>query len=134
MKGVGKGEVVTSGKLEKSEATVVGFSMSKSTNGAGPVLIGVWSYFGVPVALNDDYVLSWDLGNGRVKLIVELFHYFIIVIRCWGVYLNDGEVVRFCCDPDGYESAGDGGTANDAVSYFLPDDEGNTMLVLCIIS
>ena len=41
VEGVGKGEVVTSGKLEKSEATVVGFSMPESTNSAGLMLIGV---------------------------------------------------------------------------------------------
>ena len=63
---------------------MVCLSNAKSSYCPCPVLVCIWAYFGIPVALNYKYILRGSLCYDAIKLLVELIDLllFMTVMLC----------------------------------------------------
>ena len=62
-------------------------------------------FFCIPVSLHDEEVFPWSLLDGVLKLFVEGFCHTVVVVRCWSIYLDNVDVLRFSGDSYGYQPA-----------------------------
>ena len=60
-----------------------------------PHLAFILSYLCIPVTLHCKEVIRWHLVYDFLQLIIEVFNVIIIVVSCWGISLDDGDVKRW---------------------------------------
>ena len=82
-------ELMAHCELSESPSSVVCLSNAISPYCPCLVLVCIWAYFGIPIALNYKYILLGSLCYDSIKLLIELF-----VVWCnWCTDLNDCDVV-----------------------------------------
>ena len=70
-----------------------------------------------------------DLVQDFLQLVIEVFYLIVVVVRCWGICLNDCDVERACSQTDGDEPAGDWLASHNCVHNVLVKKETNTLFM-----
>ncbi|KAH3838182.1 hypothetical protein DPMN_111590 [Dreissena polymorpha] len=78
----GKGQVVASAKFKKSQTSVVGPSLAKSTYCPLPVLVCVWSNLSVPVAFDKKGIFLGEPDYDALQFFIELCNLIVFLVSC----------------------------------------------------
>ena len=108
-------KIVNSGKLQKSESSLICVIVAEGSTNALPVSTSIPAHFCIPVSMYNKNVLLWCLINDILWLVIEFFYFVVIVVLCLGVCLYYCDVERDCPQADGDKPAGDWTTSRDSV-------------------
>ena len=94
MWGCGVDEDAVTGEFSEPQASFVGPRFAILAACPLLVLAYILSYLHIPVALHYKDVFLRRLVYDFLQLIIEVFNVIIIVVSCWGINLDDGDVKR----------------------------------------
>ena len=69
-----------------------------------------------------------------MQLAIEIFHFTVVIIRCWGINLYDCHNEGSFLQADGDEPAGDRATTHDSVHDVFVNKKLNAMFVFVLLA
>jgi hypothetical protein len=70
-----------------------------------PVVISILADLRIPVALHYNYVFIRHLVKDSLELFIKVLNLTVIIVCCWGIGLDNGDVERSRSHTDGDKSA-----------------------------
>ena len=79
-KSVCQHKIVKSGKLQKSESSLICVLIAEGSENALQVFLSILAHFRIPVSLRSKNVFFRCLINGILKLVIVFFYFVVIVV------------------------------------------------------
>ena len=89
-------EVVVVGEFKESQASFICYCVAELSTCAFVVRTGIFPYLCIPVSLYYEDVLFGGLVYDFLQLFIELFYVVVVIVCCWGIGLDYGDVEGVC--------------------------------------